>query len=220
MTIILPVISYYVDEVILDYLLNSIQSELFTDINSVNSDLNQNNNIDNNNNKTVNDEIDEFKEIENWAEEPWSNCIDVDVPQWAKIEGPVFEEDNLKDFVWADDPRVQTSLDGIPPWMLLPGVDFDLDAFPWKTEVDMKDDNIEDLIESTTTIINWSDEFYFQAPLDVPNWALLPGIDYPRQTKNSPYWQYKLNNYHKIKDNFRQKVFKEQFRCIAEEIFM
>ncbi|ESO85656.1 hypothetical protein LOTGIDRAFT_155148 [Lottia gigantea] len=208
MAIIMPVISYVVDEIVLDFFRNNQYEDQLTAGNDFGANQNNNNNIKDDNNNNKKSTQDTFKEdVFNWADEPWTPCNDVEVPDWAKMEDPTTDDFN-PELIWAEDPWTQVPLVGLPTWMLLPGIDFPVegeDLF-----VDTPVNNGEDdaaFLASGIEIVNWSDEPYVQLPLDVPRWALLPGIDFPvHGGNNSPYWKDQLNDKFNKRGQFRRKV--------------
>ncbi|ESP02479.1 hypothetical protein LOTGIDRAFT_172040 [Lottia gigantea] len=216
MTIILPVISHVVDEILLEFLSKKQYGDHLSASNCSDGNQNNNNKDDNNNNKKSSQ--DEFKEdVFNWADEPWTPCDDVEVPDWAKMEDPTFDNFN-SELIWAGDPWVQVPLVGFPAWMLLPGIDYPVEAEDPVNDTPVNDEDDAAFLSSGIEVANWSDEPYFQSPLDVPRWALLPGIDFPvRHGYNSPYWTYKLNQYNSSRRQFGKKMFARQLPTLREE---
>ncbi|ESO98424.1 hypothetical protein LOTGIDRAFT_159232 [Lottia gigantea] len=215
MTILLPVINYIVDEIVLEFL----RTNQYRDQSSYyNSDWNHNNknSVDENNNNQV--EFDDIGElVGDWATEPWAPCDDVDIPDWAKLEGPKVEERN--DLVWAEDPWIQTPLTDIPAWMQLSGIDYDV---PEETghkggNLDDTTNNDEDFLSSCVEVDKWSDEEFLQYPLDVPSWALLPGIDYPTRRGKSLYWEKQIQRYERVRNRFSRKIYGRIMPTILEE---
>ncbi|ESO98383.1 hypothetical protein LOTGIDRAFT_159188 [Lottia gigantea] len=214
----LPVISYVVDGILLDFLSKNQYGDQLSATNDLGANQNHNNNNKDDNNNNKKSSQDEFKEdVFNWADEPWTPCDDVEVPDWARMDDPTFDNFN-SELIWAEDPWTQLPLVGLPSWMLLPGIDYPVEAKDPVVYTPVNDEDDAAFLASGIDIVNWSDEPYFQLPLDVPRWALLPGIDYPvRHGYNSPYWTYKLNQYNSSRREFGKKMFARQFPTLREE---
>ncbi|ESO81960.1 hypothetical protein LOTGIDRAFT_170496 [Lottia gigantea] len=211
MAIIIPVISYVVDEIELDFLRTNQYGDQLPTSNDFGTNQNNNNRDGNNNNKKSSRE--EFKEdVFNWADEPWTSCNDVEVPDWAKMEDPTTDDFN-SELVWAEDPWSQAPLVGLPSWMLLPGIDYPVEGEdPVLDTLVNNDEDDAIFLASGIEIANWSDEPYVQLPLDVPRWALLPGIDYPvHRGNNSPYWKNKVDDKFNKRRQFRREINKSGF---------
>ncbi|ESP03724.1 hypothetical protein LOTGIDRAFT_171149 [Lottia gigantea] len=209
MTILLPVISRSVDDIILDYLSKIQHGDLTS---TLDGDWNQNNKnpIDENNNNQV-DDLGELVDD------------DVDIQDWAQVEGPKVEEskDVAEDLVWAEDPWTQTPLTNSPDWMKLPGIDFDtqeeetLETNNEKFSEVLEND--EDFLAPCVEIKDWSKEPFEQLPLDVPRWALLPGVDYPVRNGNSLYWEMNLKKHMRVRRKFGKKVYSRNLPTLLEE---
>ncbi|ESO98418.1 hypothetical protein LOTGIDRAFT_231450 [Lottia gigantea] len=217
MAIILPVISYVVDEILLEFLSKNQYGDQLSASNDFGANQNNNNNNKDDNNNNKKSSQDDFKEdVFNWADEPWTPCDDVEVPDWAKMED-LTTDDFQSELIWAEDPWTQVPLVGLPSWMLLPGIDYPVETEDPVVYTPVNGEDDAAFLASGIDIANWSDEPYFQLPLDVPRWALLPGIDFPvHRGNNSPYWKYKLNDYFIVRRQFRRNINKSKFHIIKE----
>ncbi|ESO94991.1 hypothetical protein LOTGIDRAFT_160743 [Lottia gigantea] len=148
--------------------------------------------------------------------------------QTSSNDSPIFGETECDtNFIWAEDLWAQTSLVGIPEWMVLPGIDNvqitasngdKSEAGPEDITSHMvNDEDDEELLASFVDVGSWCDELFYRLPLDVPRWAPLPGIDYPDRRRNSSYWKCNMKRYTKTRKSFDKSVFKRQLPTVLEE---